>query len=93
MAINGGLDPTTFNRSKRTTNFGEHFISSGSLLKAFYGSKSNMLEFGVIFHILYAFPNFKNTEQLQEIITDVNNTIQRHFENIKATTNESQNNH
>jgi len=85
LAINGGMNSTSFNKNKWSTNHGEHWLSFKSITKAMHGSQMTILDFSVIYQILYVFPKFDDTQQMREIMTDMNNQLQRHIDNIRKT--------
>lgn len=87
LAINGGLNSTTFNKCKWKTNYGQHWLSFGSILKVMHGAQMNILDFSVIYQILYIFPKFEDTQQMQEIMHDMNNHMRQHIANIRETQN------
>ncbi|MDE5616078.1 MAG: hypothetical protein K2I81_04585 [Alphaproteobacteria bacterium] len=83
LAINGRLDPTTFNKSKRYTKYGqEHWLSFGSIVSTLHGTNMTMVDFAVIYQILHMFPRFSEPEQMQEIINDIKNRLQSHMDTI-----------
>lgn len=85
LAINGNLDPTAFNKSKRYTKYGqEHWISFNSLINALDGTNMNMVEFAVIYQILYTKKYIPEPEHVQNIITDINNLLQQHMDKIHS---------
>lgn len=84
LAINGGLDPTAFNRSKRRTKYGqEHWISFGSLIHALSGTNMTLVDFAVIYQILYISNTVPAPEHVQKIISDINALLQQHIDNMQ----------
>ncbi|MBD5400697.1 hypothetical protein HDR61_03055 [bacterium] len=83
LAVRGGLNSTTFNRSKRTSNYNqEHWISVNSLIKVLNGANMSMLEFGVIYHIIYKTRTSPKQEHVQKAISDINTLMQQHIDGI-----------
>lgn len=87
LAINGGLNATTFNRCKRITESGDHFLSFGTIIKTLRGSNMNLVEFSVIYEVLDTYPNFNNTDKMREILTDMNTHLRHHIENLRQIQN------
>lgn len=83
LAIKGGLNSTLFNKSKRCTKFGNHWLSFGSILNALNGSNMNLLEFAVIYVLLDEYPKFDDTQQMREIIAGINSHMQQYLKQIK----------
>lgn len=83
LAVNGGLDPTAFNKSKRRTQYGQpHWLSFGTLMGALNGTKMSLVEFAVIYHILFIYPQFAQTDKAQEVIDAVNALLQHYVDEI-----------
>lgn len=82
LAINGNLDPTAFNKSKRRSKHGqEHWISFGSLIRALNGTNVSLIEFAIIYQILYTYKTIPDPDHVQKIMSDVNKLIKQRVEN------------
>jgi len=85
LAINGGLDATLFNKSKRYTKYGqEHWMSFGSLINVLQGVDMSLVEFAIIYQVLYNYPAFSNSDEIKEIIDDMNARLQAHIDKLKT---------
>jgi len=85
LAINGGLDPTAFNKSKRRTKYGqEHWMSFGSLVNTLQGTDMTMIDFAVIYQILQMSHSAIETERMREIMSEIGAIIQKHIDNLNS---------
>ncbi len=85
LAVNGGLDPTTFNKSKRRTKYGqEHWMSFGSLVNTLRGTNMTLIDFAVIYHILQMSQVTIQTEQMQKIMTEVDAIMRKHIDALNS---------
>lgn len=82
IARKGNLDPTAFNKSKRTTKYGKHWISFNSLVRALDGANMNLVEFAVIYQILYTYKTIPEPKHVQKIIAEIDGLLQHHMETI-----------
>jgi len=86
LAINGGLDPTAFNKSKRRTKYGqEHWMSFGSLVNTLQGTNMTMIDFAVIYQMLQMAQCKIETECMQKIMAEVDAVMQKHIAEVNAT--------
>lgn len=77
LAINGGMDATTFNKSKRYSKYGQtRWLSVGSLIRTLSGAGMTLLDFAVVYHVLCRCPKFSHPDQMKRIIQDVNSALQ-----------------
>lgn len=84
LAIQGGLNSTTFNKSKRTSSYNQqHWISVNSLIKVLNGANMSMLDFAIIYHIIYTTQTNPKQEYVQNAIGDINTLLQQHIDGIK----------
>jgi len=85
LAINGGLDPTAFNKSKRRTKYGqEHWMSFGSLVNTLRGTDMTMIDFAVIYQILQMSQKSIETEQMKEIMSEIGTIMQKHIDSLNS---------
>ena len=100
LAVNGTLDSTIFNKSKRYSKYGQpRWISFGTLVQTLNGNEMSMLDFAVIYEILYIVQTNIDPQVMQKIMSDVDTLLKHHIDklnhdmSVDQNVPESKNNH
>ena len=85
LAIQGGLDATTFNKSKRRTKYGQpHWMSVGTLISTLEGAQMTILDFAVIYQMLYMVQPKIEPDQMRDIMLEIRTNLQTHIDRLNA---------